>query len=56
MEKESLMRVREEIIKLLRTLDIDNIDKVELMINLDYFLDADVYEESIKVLNKNKKW
>lgn len=58
MNKESLDRAEEEIIKVLRDLEIDNIDKLELMLNLSHFLDDKNYKENIKILalhNRDKR-
>lgn len=50
MKKESLDKASEEIIKALKESDIDDMDKLELMLNLYHMLDN--YEENIKVLKK----
>ena len=55
MSKESLIKTESQIINLLFNLDIDEVDKVELMVNLRHFLDADKYEENIKTLTKKKE-
>jgi hypothetical protein len=55
MNKESLKKAREEIIKTLSNLDIDLIDRLELLINMNELLQENRYEEGIKVLRKSKK-
>lgn len=50
MNKESLEKVKDEIIKVLENTDIDIVDKAELMINLVHLLEN--YEKSIKILQK----
>lgn len=58
MDKESLIKARNIIIKALDKSDIKQIDKLELILNLHTLLDRDNYEKDIKVLikNKEKKW
>lgn len=55
MNEESLKRVRDEIIKVLEKLDIDNADKMELIINIYHFLDEKKYDKNIKILRKENK-
>jgi hypothetical protein len=56
MNKESLIKVREKIISILQSdNDINLIDKTELMINLNGFLDPQEYEKNIKVLRIEKE-
>jgi hypothetical protein len=55
MNKESLKKAREEIIKTLSNLDIDLVDRLELLININELLQENRYEEGIKVLRKSKK-
>lgn len=59
MRKETLKQVRDEIIKYLNSVNIDgdthNLEKIELMINIERFLDPNQYEETIKSLQKIKK-
>ena len=55
MNKESLKKAREEIIKVLINLDIDLVDRLELLININELLQENRYEEGIKVLRKSKK-
>lgn len=55
MNKESLKKAREEIIKTLSNLDIDLVDRLELLINMNELLQENRYEEGIKVLKKSKK-
>ena len=52
MDSDSLIKVQEKIADLLNNVDIDAIDKVELLINLVTFLDPDYYDKSIKILKK----
>lgn len=55
MKKESLIIARDIILKLLDECDkIENIDKLELMLNLNNFLSPEEYQENVKVLNKNR--
>ena len=55
MNKESLIKVREIIIQSLSESNINNLDKLELMLNLNNFLQENEYEENIKVLVKKNK-
>lgn len=55
MDKESLIKARNIIIKALDKPDIKEIDKLELILNLHTLLDQDNYEKDIKVLIKNKE-
>ena len=55
MKKESLEKVKTEIINLLYNLDINPIDKGELAINLYHFLDVNKYESNIKALRQEDK-
>lgn len=50
MDKESLIKAREEIIKLLDGTEILTEDKLELIINLDKFLEPEKYDSNIKTL------
>lgn len=55
MNKESLTLAKNLIIDVLEKNQSINInDRVELMINLFYFLNENKYEDNIKVLNKGK--
>lgn len=55
MNKESLIIVRDMILKLLDECDkIENIDKLEIMLNLNNFLSPEEYQDNVKVLNKNR--
>lgn len=55
MNKESLIIARDIILKLLDECDkIENIDKLELMLNLNKFLAPEEYQENKKVLNKGR--
>ena len=55
MNKESLEIIRDKVIELLHNSDIDECDKIELMINLNTFLNPEHYEEGIATLRKSKK-
>lgn len=52
MEKESLEKAGEQIILLLDKIDINEKDRLELMINLYHFLDPKKYKKNIKKLKK----
>ena len=55
MDKESLERAREILVVALNgDSKIHVVDKVELMMNVDKFLDPDEYENNIKVLRKER--
>lgn len=55
MNKESLIIARDMILKLLDECDkIENIDKLEIMLNLNNFLSPEEYQDNVKVLNKNR--
>jgi len=53
MNKESLEKIREEIFKIKENKHINEIDKMELLMNIDLFLQN--YEDNIKILNKYGK-
>ena len=53
MDKKSLEKVRNLIINALDTFDIDLNDKVELMFNLNMFLDPNLYPYNLDVLRKS---
>lgn len=55
MKKESLVKAREILFKLMNNSNIDVNDKAELLINLFHFLDPESYNETIKTLRKNKR-
>lgn len=52
MNKESLEKIKDEVIKILKNEEIEIFDRVEIVINLMYFLDN--YEEDLKVLKEYK--
>lgn len=54
MEKKSLIEARNLIIDTLSKSNIDDLDKLELMLNLSLLLNEEKYDKSIKVLQKNK--
>lgn len=53
MNKESLDKMREEILKIKENKHINEIDKMELLLNIDLFLTY--YEDNIKILQKYGK-
>ena len=55
MDKESLKKARELIIKTLDDSNIDKQDKAELIMNLWLLLDEDNYEHDIDVLRRYSK-
>lgn len=55
MNKESLKKAREIIIKTLDKTDIIAQDRIELMYNIYCLLDETKYEENIKLLKKEMK-
>lgn len=55
MDKESLIKARELIIKVLDDSKIKRQDKAELIMNLWLLLDEDNYEHDINVLRKYSK-
>ena len=50
MNKESLIKARELLISVLSNSEINDIDKVELMLNINKFLDEEVYKDNINIL------
>ena len=54
MNKESLIKAREIIIKVLDGSDILTVDKLELIINLNTLLEPENYEEDMQVLRENQ--
>jgi len=54
MEKDTLIKVRDYLTHFLSKMDLVETDKVELMININKFLDPNKYEENINVLKKHK--
>ena len=53
MYKESLIKAREILINILALeAGINLVDKVELMMNIDKFLDPEHYEDNLGILNK----
>ncbi|HHX66625.1 MAG TPA: hypothetical protein GX708_01030 [Gallicola sp.] len=55
MNKESLIKARELLISVLSNSEINDIDKLELMLNINKFLQENEYEENIKVLVKKNR-
>ena len=53
MKQESLDKLSDKVFKVIDTLDIDTVDKMDLLINLKTLLESkDTYEKSIKVLQR----
>ena len=52
MQKESLLKVLDLMVDTIVNSDIASQDKVELLINLKYFLDPKDYENNINILSK----
>jgi len=55
MEKSSLEKAKEIIIKGLYDLDINPVDKGELAINLTHLLDEDTYDKNIQTLRQQEQ-
>ena len=55
MTKESLIEARQIIVSSLLKSNLDIVDRIELIINLDKFLNPVEYENNIKTLVKYKK-
>ena len=55
MKDESLIKARELVFNIINNSKIETLDKYELLLNLYNFLDPYTYEESIKVLQKNRR-
>ena len=55
MNDDSLEKAMQEIIKTLEETDINQIDKIELMINITRLLSKENYKEDIKTLKLNDK-
>lgn len=54
MKKQNLELAKKEIIETLNISKIEELDKVELMINISHFLDSNEYEENINILQNEK--
>lgn len=54
MNKESLIKAREIITKVLDGSDILTVDKLELIINLNTLLEPENYEKDMQVLRENQ--
>lgn len=52
MNKESLMHLREYLTDCIMKCDIDDMDKLELMTNINLILTPTYYEENIRILRK----
>ena len=55
MKLESLRKIRELVIQAVNDSDINQTDKVELLINLYHFLDEREYERAIMLLQRERK-
>lgn len=55
MNKESLDKVRSKLSEIIENEKIDKADKIELLLNLWWFLDSELYEDNIKTLIKYGK-
>lgn len=55
MNKESLNKVRSKLSEIIENEKIDKADKMELLLNLWWFLDSELYEDNIKTLIKYGK-
>lgn len=55
MNKESLIIARNVIIKALKETKMCEVDRVELMLNINAFLKEEEYNENIKILRKKNK-
>lgn len=53
MNKESLDKIKDKFIDIIENTNIDNADKLELLMNIDLFLTY--YEENIKILQQYGK-
>ena len=54
MDKDSLIKAREIITKVLDGSDILTVDKLELIINLNTLLEPENYEKDMQVLRENQ--
>lgn len=50
MDKESLIKARKIVLEAIDNLDINDFDRIELLINLNTYLNPDTYEDDTKVL------
>lgn len=55
MDKESLKKAREILVKGLDNTKMNHQDRAELLLNLWLLLDEDTYEHNIDVLRRNQK-
>lgn len=55
MTRESLEITADACVKLIKELDIPDVDKLELMINIFHFLDYETYDKNIDLLNNKPK-
>lgn len=55
MNKESLIKARDKILFCLTDVNIDILDRTELILNIYQFLDETKYEDNVKVLKKEQK-
>ncbi len=56
MKEESLNRIRLKMMEVITKENIDEADKLELLLNLYHFLDNNKYEKNIKVLKKENDY
>lgn len=54
MKQESLNIIRDKVMQVVSDSEIDQIDKVELLVNLYHLLDKRNYEEAIMLLQRRK--
>lgn len=54
MKAESLEIIREKVLQVVSDSEIDQIDKVELLVNLYHLLDIRKYEEAIMLLQRRR--
>jgi hypothetical protein len=50
MNKESLIKAKQIVLEAINGLDIEDYDKIELLINLNTYLNPENYEDDTKVL------
>lgn len=54
MEKINLLKASQELLNTLELMEMERIDKIELMINIYHFLEPSKYEENIRLLKQNQ--
>ena len=55
MKAESLVRALELCVDAISRSDMDTVDKVEILLNLKYFLEIDSYKRNIQLLQQKQK-